>query len=481
VFFSRAVDTEQATLFFDPIEKTFEEVGWQNALVGIYFGVLFALAVYNLLIYFALRVPFVGYYLIFMMSWAFISACLHGYINYVSGFALPFSLWVGPFTHLAIITGTLFTRSFLGTAVLAPKLDLYHRVVIALLVVFCLISMTPFDAYLIRWTSPGLELATLIQTLMVLITGMILMARGSKAARVFTLGFLVSVVGIVVTILTYRGILPQTNITRFAIQISSLFEMVFLAGAISLRLKQLASEQESLATERSERSRYQSLVGLAAHDLASPLSVIQLETELAERGGQMNWARIREAAEQQEQILNYIRKERIGGPESAPGVASLTFVPRVMESLLSRVAGRKGITLQLPESHEVAGLQVRMDSAILLNTVLRNLIENAIKFSPHGSSVKVSIEPKGSAWVKFSVTDAGIGMSKELLKQIESGASGAAVNRPGTDGERGTGMGLHLAWTMIRKAGGRMSVQSRTKEEGVSDSGTKFEFLLPVG
>jgi K+-sensing histidine kinase KdpD len=72
-------------------------------------------------------------------------------------------------------------------------------------------------------------------------------------------------------------------------------------------------------------------------------------------------------------------------------------------------------------------------------------------------------------------------MSKELLKQIESGASGAAVNRPGTDGERGTGMGLHLAWTMIRKAGGRMSVQSRTKEEGVSDSGTKFEFLLPVG
>lgn len=107
----------------------------------------------------------------------------------------------------------------------------------------------------------------------------------------------------------------------------------------------------------------------------------------------------------------------------------------------------------------------------MLSTVLRNLVNNAIKFTNHGGTITISTAPEGNH-VALSITDTGVGMSDEVrdnLFRIDIAAS-----RAGTAGERGSGLGLLLARDYVRKHGSDISVESR------SGTGSTFRFTLPA-
>jgi PAS domain S-box-containing protein len=106
----------------------------------------------------------------------------------------------------------------------------------------------------------------------------------------------------------------------------------------------------------------------------------------------------------------------------------------------------------------------------MISTVTRNLVFNAIKFTPSGGSITVTGKMEGET-IEISVTDNGIGMPplvRENLFRLNSTA-----NRPGTAGESSTGLGLIICREFIDKHGGNLSVAS---EEG---KGTKVTFSLP--
>ena len=108
----------------------------------------------------------------------------------------------------------------------------------------------------------------------------------------------------------------------------------------------------------------------------------------------------------------------------------------------------------------------------MLSLVFRNLITNAVKFSNPGTKIYLESKEVEDGWVTLCITDHGIGINKEKAKSLfELGEQETSM---GTQGERGTGLGLILSQEFIEKHKGHIWVES---EPG---KGSTFCFSVPV-
>lgn len=106
----------------------------------------------------------------------------------------------------------------------------------------------------------------------------------------------------------------------------------------------------------------------------------------------------------------------------------------------------------------------------MLQTVIRNLVGNAIKYSPKGSAIELHWR-QSAEQVVISIRDYGVGLSADQLRTFSSDKY--MTSTQGTDGEIGTGVGLYLCRELVKKMGGVLQVDSRP---GV---GTEFMIILP--
>lgn len=106
-----------------------------------------------------------------------------------------------------------------------------------------------------------------------------------------------------------------------------------------------------------------------------------------------------------------------------------------------------------------------------LETILRNLVMNAIKFSMQGKEITIKATQIDSV-VKISVEDQGVGMDEETIGKLFR--NDLHYSTSGTQQERGTGLGLILCKELVEKHGGTMTVKSKPAE------GSIFTFTLPV-
>ena len=108
----------------------------------------------------------------------------------------------------------------------------------------------------------------------------------------------------------------------------------------------------------------------------------------------------------------------------------------------------------------------------MIDTVMRNLIGNALKFTEPGGRINVAIHAEaGNGTVHLSVHDSGVGIPANRLSGLFD--SGAAGSTPGTDGERGTGLGLMMCKELVEANGGTLSVASTLGQ------GSTFRVTLP--
>ena len=145
------------------------------------------------------------------------------------------------------------------------------------------------------------------------------------------------------------------------------------------------------------------------------------------------------------------------------------FVEEII-SLMIDLANRKEIALW----HDIDdSLQVKADRNTT-KTVMRNLLSNAIKFTPRGGMITVHARKSGGGHfpeVEIEVEDSGIGISEERISKLFRIASNISI--PGTEKEKGTGLGLVICKEFVEKNGGRIWVES--EEPG----GSRFFFTLP--
>ncbi len=112
----------------------------------------------------------------------------------------------------------------------------------------------------------------------------------------------------------------------------------------------------------------------------------------------------------------------------------------------------------------------------MINTVIRNLVSNAVKYTKDGGLIildtKVITNKKNKDYIKFSVKDNGIGISKENISKILD--SKEFYSTYGTNKEKGTGIGLILIKDFVEKHDGFIDIESERKK------GTEISVFLPV-
>ena len=136
--------------------------------------------------------------------------------------------------------------------------------------------------------------------------------------------------------------------------------------------------------------------------------------------------------------------------------------------LLKTLAEKKNISIVNVNN---AGLTVNAHRNSI-NTVVRNLVSNAIKFTPTGGTITITTSSVNDKFLKVTVSDTGVGMNETVIKKLFK--VGTKVSTLGTQKEKGTGLGLILCKDFVEKNGGTIGVES---QEG---HGSKFYFTVPV-
>ncbi len=217
---------------------------------------------------------------------------------------------------------------------------------------------------------------------------------------------------------------------------------------------------------------------MLAHDLKSPFNSIlgfsQLLKANVEKGDNVRnlefTNHIHSSADKTLKLLDNLLQwfgSRIGRVGFKPDSVELIDIINKNIELFFEVSVKKKITLSSTVKNNI---YVYADIN-LLNTVLRNLISNAIKFThPNGTICINAIENDNE--IEISVVDNGIGIKKDIIPILFNIDS--KITTQGTEGETGTGFGLALVKEFVEKNNGRVWLES---EPG---NGSKFFFTIPA-
>ncbi len=135
--------------------------------------------------------------------------------------------------------------------------------------------------------------------------------------------------------------------------------------------------------------------------------------------------------------------------------------------LVEALAKKKNITIK----HDESDIYQAYADQNMISTVVRNLLSNALKFTPPNGEVRIFIN-KGLHQLKISISDTGVGMTPNKINSLfRIDTAGSDL---GTEGESGTGLGLILCKEFIEKNGGTIEVKSKPGK------GSIFSFTVPT-
>ncbi|WP_438008772.1 ATP-binding protein [Sorangium sp. So ce321] len=215
------------------------------------------------------------------------------------------------------------------------------------------------------------------------------------------------------------------------------------------------------------------LMGIVAHDLRNPLGAIMMKAALVRKGAEPE--KIRQHAASIENVtrrMEQLIQSMLDVATMEASTFSVTPAPCAVEDLLREtlemfgpLAEARQIRLE-PRTNE-PGLVIRAERERVLQ-VLSNLLGNALKFTPQGGQVTLSVDREG-ATARFSVADTGPGIPPENLPSIFE-----RFWKDETRGKKGTGLGLYIARGIVDAHGGRIWVESEIGH------GARFYFTMPI-
>ena len=234
-------------------------------------------------------------------------------------------------------------------------------------------------------------------------------------------------------------------------------------------------KNEELINLNATKDKFFSII---AHDLRSPFnSFLGLTEIMAEELPNLTMSQLQEMAAGMnksatnlfrllENLLNWSQIQK-GTIPFNPEEVQIGIVIGESIEMIQEQAKYKNVKINtdIPD-----GLVVFADSN-MLQTVIRNLISNAIKYTNKGGRISLSVEATNDQNIVTAIQDTGIGMTAKMVDKLFRIDTNA--NRKGTDGEPSTGLGLLLCKEFVEKHGGKIWVES---SEG---KGSAFNFTLP--
>lgn len=470
--------------------------GLPKAMAGMYIiallyaGVVLALFFYNLSLYGWIRdrsyLYYLGY-LFFLAVFIFLYCCgFHVYLGQTLSTFINQYAGIGS-VSVGYIFMIWFAITFLKGDQYAPKLARGLRILSRLLWIPIICCALGWRHALIRQQ----EIVSLAVPIAFIWMAVMAYKRNYKPAIYFIIAWALLLSSIVLFAITNMGFLPYGSWTFDILPIGSAIEVILLSLALGYGYSSMKNEQKALLEGKvNERTRElqdalgllkesneakDKLLNIIAHDIRSPLNNLSGYLELAEKKVL--------AAGQIQQFIQVLRRNISHISKSMNNLLNWSLTQRNhIETNLSRIA-LSPMTRQILDTyrfsaeHKGVGLKKNMPEELIvvadshqLELILRNLLDNAIKFTPGGGTITIGCRPRAEQVVIY-VSDTGAGMLQEeanmLLQKNSFHSSGSIVP------EKGTGLGLQLCKEFVASNGGVLQVRSAPGE------GTEFFFSLP--
>ena len=204
--------------------------------------------------------------------------------------------------------------------------------------------------------------------------------------------------------------------------------------------------------------RQRRMLGTLFHDIGNPLQLVLLAlyepVEVAPSGAPSG---VRSEVPAEVAVMAARMQETLAAAIRGGGQEEFVSVRAVVRDVLlrfERVLREKGLTIEVLVPTESL---VRADIAILRDSVLANVLSNAVKFSPRGGTIRLDVR-EGAGVVEITIADSGAGLAPDVQLALSSG--GAMPSHVGTAGEGGTGLGVRLVQDYVKQMRGTVAFEA---------------------
>lgn len=466
----------------------------EQIVLGFYYGMMLVMVLYNLFLFFATRDTSYLFYVLFIASFVVYPLSLNGV---AFEYLWPQSIWLENVSlalsaSLAVMWGGVFARKFLSMKTYSTVLD---RITLAVTV---LGGLSAAASLFVSYATAIRLAAALGMTICIVLiaAASVSVRRGSRPAIYFLTAWIFLLVGITLTSLRSFGLIPTTPVTLYSFQIGSAAEVVLLSLGLADRiatlrraketaetdakLKQVESELQRTGAEverlrNTELSRANAalheasqlkseLLGIAAHDLKNPLQSIKGFSRLIEEQHKnpsdvKNYASsVSAASERMLSIVNRLLDTAAIDSGKLTLVKSEINLELLIRSVIDanrQQAKAKSIALNFETAF--SGKPAISGDVARLGEAVDNLISNAVKYSPPGKNIYMTLRDAGDC-LRFEIKDEGPGLTQDDMRRI-FGRFERLSAKP-TGGESSTGLGLSIAKQFIDLHGGKIWAES---------------------
>jgi len=399
-------------------------------VLGLIYGVLLGMLVYNLFIYLSVRDTSYLYYIFYIASFGLYQLSVNGAaVEYFwpdnpwwANAATPF------FIGCAGLFGSQFARSFLQTKNHSRWLD---RLLIALIVFGALvIGLSLMTSYAL-----ALRLATTLAltfTVVIFAAGILAWWRGLRVARYFIIAWSAFLLGGIVNTMMVLGVLPNVFLTMYASQIGSAIEVALLSLALADRINAMREQQAQTLFDAGQKLEVlnqqlahsnklkDEFLATLTHELRTPMNgvigslelmqTVELDPEL-EQYQQTAAGSARDMMRMVNGILT-LTELQAGKLKATPGSFSLRAVVEALRAQFDGNASSKSLDFKVDVLPTLPD-RLHGDSAKLAQC-LECLLDNAIKFTRVGGlALRVTGKPStdNRLALSFAVIDTGIGFT----------------------------------------------------------------------
>lgn len=470
---------------------------------GIFYGILIIMIFYNLFLYFSIRDVNTLYYIFTLLAGINVIAFFQGYGFY---FLYPehpelnpfFTILGGP---LFIVASGLLARSFLDLGRFNFWLD---RILLAITIVTILAALN-ITTLTEAFSYKSIHLLMVFNCLLILISAVYCFYKKYRPARYFLLAWISLLLAVTFFSLRNLGFIHSNWLTESSLYFGGIMQTLLISLALGDRIniltkenqqtKEIAIKQEQLMKDRLEKtvvSRTEEirsknerleevngvkdkLFSVISHDLKGPLNSLRGTLSLLQFNvlSPADLQKVTETISSQLQdtsnLLDHLLqwgRTQIQGINFNPQLIKMNEVIESAVAVLRHEFSVKGVEMTVTLSQEC---EVVADE-VMLSTVVRNLLSNALKFTPEQGEVRIETRVYDSMIIVM-ISDSGVGIPPVYRDGL---FTLAGVTTLGTREEKGTGIGLVLCREFVERNGGAIWVES---EEG---TGSKFSFSVPL-